>query len=79
MKNSMARITQNRWIALFSLWYSNQSEAGKKRMENYLFNEKKNILYDSQSTIWIFKFHQDVFGLKIKLRILSAFRVVDHP
>ena len=26
----MARITQNRRIALFSLWSFNQSEAGKK-------------------------------------------------
>ena len=47
----MARITQNRRIALFSLWPFNQSEVGKKKMEKYLFNEKKNILYDSQNTI----------------------------
>ena len=44
----MARITQNRGIALFSLRSFNQSEAGKKRMWKYLFNEKKNIFYDSQ-------------------------------
>ena len=31
MKNSRARITQNRRIALFSLWSFNQSEAGKKK------------------------------------------------
>ena len=31
MKNNMARITQNRRIALFSLWSFNQSEAGKKK------------------------------------------------
>ena len=29
MKNSAARITQNRQIALFSLWSFNQSETGK--------------------------------------------------
>ena len=42
----MARITQNRQIAVFSLWSFNQSEAGKrkKRMQKYLFNEKKNIM-----------------------------------
>ena len=27
----MARVTQNRRIALFSLWPFNQSEAGKKK------------------------------------------------
>ena len=32
MKNSMAKITQNRRIALFSLWSFNQSKAGKKMM-----------------------------------------------
>ena len=47
----MARITQNRRITLFSLWPFNQSEARKKRMQKYLFNKKKNILYDSQSII----------------------------
>ena len=31
MKYSMARITQNRRIGLFSLWSFNQSEAGKKK------------------------------------------------
>ena len=30
MKNSMAKITQNRRRALFSLWSFNQSETGKK-------------------------------------------------
>ena len=42
----MARITQNRQIAVFSLWSFNQSEVGKrkKRMQKYLFNEKKNIM-----------------------------------
>ena len=44
MKNSMARITQNRRMALFSLCSFNQSEAGKKKMRKYLFNEKKSIL-----------------------------------
>ena len=44
----MARITQNRGIALFSLRSFNQSEAGKKRMWKYLFNEKKNILYEKE-------------------------------
>ena len=39
----MARETQNRRIVLFSFWSFNQSEAGKK----YLFNKKKNILYDT--------------------------------
>ena len=63
----MARITQNRRKALFSLWSFNQSEAGKKtkkttttkqqqqqkknKMLKYLFNERKNILYDSQNSI----------------------------
>ena len=48
MKNNMARITQNRRIALFSLWSFNQSEAGEKKSTwKYLFNEKKHILYDS--------------------------------
>ena len=47
----MARITQIRRIALFSLWSFNQSEAGKKRIWKYLFNEKKNVLYDSESII----------------------------
>ena len=31
MKNSMARITQNRRTAFFSLWSFNQSEAAKKK------------------------------------------------
>ena len=49
MKNSMARIKQNRRIALFSLRSFNQSQARKKKsMQKYLFN---NILYDRQSII----------------------------
>ena len=40
-KNSMAIITQNRWIALFSLWSFNQSEAGKKRRRNICLMERK--------------------------------------
>ena len=51
MKNSMARITQNKQITLFSLWSFNQSEAEKKRMWKYSINEKKNVLYDNQSII----------------------------
>ena len=31
MKNSMAKITQNRQIALFSLWSFSQNEAGKRK------------------------------------------------
>ena len=49
-KNSIARITQNRRIALFTLWFFNQNEAGKK-IYKYLFHERKNNLYDSQSMI----------------------------
>ena len=46
----MAKITQNRRVALFSLWSFNKSKAGKKnKMWKYLFNEKKNIFYDSQN------------------------------
>ena len=44
----MARITQSRRIVLFLLWSFNQSEVGKKDVEIF-FNEKKNILYNSQS------------------------------
>ena len=33
-KNSMARITRNRRIALFSLWAFNQIKVGKKRCRN---------------------------------------------
>lgn len=38
----MTRVKQNKRIELFSLWYFNQSEAGKK-IYQYLFNEKKDI------------------------------------
>ena len=43
-KNSMAKITQNRRIALFSLWSFNQGEVGKKK--------KKNGFYDSQNNLF---------------------------
>ena len=48
----MASITQNKRIALFSLWSFNQTEAGKrkKRSRNICLMEK-NILYDNQSMI----------------------------
>ena len=39
-KNSMARMTQNRWIALFLLWSFNQREAGKKCRNNCLMKRK---------------------------------------
>ena len=42
----MARISQHRRISLFSLWCLDQSDTGKN--VEYLFNEKKNNLYDSQ-------------------------------
>ena len=40
-KNDMARITQNKRIALFSLWSFNQSESGKKRCRNICLMERK--------------------------------------
>ena len=33
----MARITQNKQIALFSLWSFNQSEAGKRKKDVEIF------------------------------------------
>ena len=66
----MARITQNRRIDLFSLWSLNQSEAEKKKrkksMWKYLFNEKKNIVHDSQSIIKSTHIHK--FGLERSFR-----------
>ena len=47
----MARATQNRRIALFSLCSFNQNEAGGKKIKKYSFNEKKNIVYDRQNII----------------------------
>ena len=37
----MARITQNRRIALVSLWPFNQSEVGKKRWRNICLMKRK--------------------------------------
>ena len=42
-KNSMARITQNRRIGLFSLRSFNQSEAGKKKWNNIYLMKRKII------------------------------------
>ena len=48
----MARITQNRPIALFSLWSFNQSKAGKEKKDVEIFAlQKEKILYDNQSII----------------------------
>ena len=44
-KNSMARITQNRQIALFSLWSFNQSEAGKKTRRRNICLMKRKIFF----------------------------------
>ena len=41
MKNSMAKITQNRRIALFSLWSFNQSKAGKEKKDVEIFALQK--------------------------------------
>ena len=45
MKNSMARITQNRRIALFSLWSFNQSEAEKKKECRNICLTKRKIFF----------------------------------
>ena len=39
----MAKITQNRRIALFSLWSFNQGEAGKKKKRKIVFMIAKTI------------------------------------
>ena len=42
MKNSMARVTKIRQIALFSLWSLNQIEAGKKKdVEIFVLQKEK--------------------------------------
>lgn len=48
-KNNMTRVKLNKRIELFSLWYFNQSEAGKKYI-NICFTKRK-IFNDSQSII----------------------------
>ena len=48
MKNSMAKITQNRRMALFSTWSFNQSESGKKKEKKVYRNiclKKRKILF----------------------------------
>ena len=44
MKNSMARITQSRQIALFSLQSFNQSEGGKEKECRNIYLTKRKIL-----------------------------------
>ena len=41
MENSMARITKNRQIALFSWWSFNQIEAGKKKDVEIFVQQKE--------------------------------------
>ena len=43
-KNGIERITENKRIALFSLWSFNQSEAGKKCRNIYLMETKIMLL-----------------------------------
>ena len=45
MKNSMARVTKNRQIALFSLWSLNQIEAGKKKGCRNICPTKRKIFF----------------------------------
>ena len=58
----MAKIAQNRQIALCSLWSFNQSEAGKKKQKKIVFMRPKNIVKSTNvSQSWIREIIQIVF------------------